>query len=264
MRRRHGTLALAIVSLLLLNLSWQDEPAVPTDPEASQGGTSPQQAATVPTQPTQADPPQLVVAASQTAAGAQPRSWREMPDEMSRQLASEISDSDQPLDERLTNLGAVEGQWLDEGESLIMLQGRYAEALAQLASDGEQLTLAERLATLTRLQDEWAARYPDLAVELFNPDARLLQARQLWGDEELETLSRHFLPPAQAEASLSFARERRQQLDQRTRYQQQLTELEQQLAASRGALDDERWQRHREEVLGQFRRDFFAQEPARR
>lgn len=261
MRRRYGLLLLALPALLLFRLPASQAPSAPVD--AGQDNAALHPPAPVSSELTSAAPALATAATDERQPTAQPRSWREMPDEMSRQLASEISDSDQPLDERLANLGAVEGQWLDEGESLIMLQGRYAEALAQLASDGEQLTLAERLAALTRLQDEWAARYPDLAVELFNPDARLLQARQLWGDEELETLSRHFLPPAQAEASLSFARERRQQLDQRTRYQQQLTELEQRLAASRGALDDERWQRHREAVLGQFRRDFFAQEPAR-
>ena len=70
------------------------------------------------------------------------------------------------------------------------------------ADDG----LAERLAALTRLQDEWAADHPDLAADLFNPDARLLQARQLWGDEELETLARHFLPADRAEASVALCR----------------------------------------------------------
>lgn len=261
MRRRHEILALAIVSLLLLNLSWQDEPATAI---ASQDGASPQQAAMVPSQPAQADPPPSVVAASQTAAGAQPRSWRPLPQEAETQLAGEIQQSDEPLDERLENLRNVEGQWPSEGESLTLLQGRYAQALAQLARDGEQLTLTELLAALTRLQDEWAAQYPDLAADLFNPDARLLQARQLWGDEELETLARHFLPAPQADASLAFAGQRQQQLDQRTRYQQQLAELEQQLAASQGNMDSARWQQHREEVLGQWRRDFFTQEQAQR
>lgn len=260
MRRRYGLLLLALPALLLLRLPASQAPSSPADADQNNAALHP------PASPglASAAPALATAATDERQPAAQPRSWREMPDEMSQQLAGEISDSDQPLDERLANLGAVEGQWLDEGESLIMLQGRYAEALAQLASDGEQLTLAERLAALTRLQDEWAARYPDLAADLFNPDARLLQARQLWGDEELETLTRHFLPAPQADASLAFAGQRQQQLDQRTRYQQQLAELEQQLAASRGALDDERWQRHREAVLGQFRRDFFAQEPARR
>lgn len=259
MRRRHGILALAIVSLLLLNLSWQEEPAAAI---ASQASANPRQATPATSKPTLAAPPPSVVAANPTAAGAQPRSWRTLPEEAEARLADEIQESDDPLDERLENLRAVEGQWLSEGESLTLLQGRYAQALAQLARDGEQLTLAERLAALTRLQDEWAAQYPDLAADLFNPDARLLQARQLWGDEELETLTRHFLPVPQAEASLAFAGQRQQQLDQRARYQQQLAELEQQLAASRGAMDGERWQQHREAVLGQFRRDFFAQEQA--
>ena len=39
----------------------------------------------------------------------------------------------------------------------------------------------------------------------------------------------------------------------------QLQALEQQLAARQGAMTPERWQQYREEVLGQFRRDFFAQ-----
>lgn len=262
MRRRHGILALVIVSLLLIYLIWQDEPAAAID--ASQASASTPQATPATSKPTLAAPPPSVVAAGQTAAGAQPRSWRPLPEAAEAQLAGEIQQSDDPLDERLENLRSVEGQWLSEGESLTLLQGRYTQALAQLANDGEQLTLTERLAALTRLQDEWAAQYPDLAADLFNPDARLLQARQLWGDEELETLTRHFLPTPQADASLVFASQRQQQLDQRARYQQQLAELEQQLAASRGAMGGERWQQHREEVLSQWRRDFFAQEQAQR
>ena len=257
MKRRHGILALAVLSLLLLTLGRQDEPGSAT---ASQAGTPPASAS--PPQPAQTGVAAHDVTAAAGAAKA-PQSWRAMPEGMSQQLAGDIADSDQPLTERLANLGGVESQWLSEGESLTLLQGRYAEALAQLASDGEQLSLAERLAALTRLQDEWAAQYPDLAADLFNPDARLQQARQLWGDEELETLVRHFLPAGRAEASLAFAGARQQQLDQRSRYQLQLAELEQQLAASQGAMDDARWQQHREQVLGQFRRDFFAQEQGR-
>ncbi|MGL5815145.1 MAG: hypothetical protein ACRCYW_17730 [Aeromonas sp.] len=258
MRRRYWVLALAIVPLVLLNLIWQDEPAGSTGAEASQSSASPQQAMSASLEPISADAPSSVVTSSQTPAPAP--SWRALPQEAEERLASEIQESDQPLDERLENLINVEAQWPSEGESLTLLQGRYAEALAQLASESEQLTLTERLAALTRLQDAWAAQYPDLAADLFNPDARLLQARQLWGDEELETLARHFLPAERAEASLGFARARQQQLDQRGRYQQQLAELEQQLAASQGNMDSARWQQHREEVLGQFRRDFFAQE----
>ncbi|MDM5139962.1 hypothetical protein OB959_09125 [Aeromonas bestiarum] len=258
MKRRYGILALAVLSLLLLNLGWQYEPPqTPADAQASlRGVRQPQQA---PAPPMTA----LMTRLTPAASGSQPTdphpSWREMPQEMSQQLASEVGDSEQPLAERLANLSELESQWMSEGESLTRLQGRYAEALAQLASEGEQLTLAERLAALTRLQDEWAADHPDLAADLFNPDARLQQARQLWGDEELETLARHFLPADRAEASLAFAATRQQQLDQRGHYQQQLAELEQQLAASQGNMDPERWQQHREEVLGQFRRDFFAQ-----
>lgn len=260
MRRRYGILALALatVPLVLLNLVWQEASTASTSAETNQSSANSQQAMSAPLEPISAAAPSSLVTRSQTPAPAP--SWRALPEEAEARLASEIQESDQPLDERLENLRSVEVQWPDEGESLILLQGRYAEALAQLASESEQLTLAERLAALTRLQDQWAAQHPDLAPELFNPDARLLQARQLWGDEDLETLARHFLPVEQAEASLAFAASRQQQLDQRARYQQQLAELEQQLAASRGNMDDVRWQQHREEVLGQFRRDFFAQE----
>lgn len=260
MRRRHGILALAALALLLLTLGWQDEPGSATA-VAAQAGTPPTASPPQPVQPGVAAHDASATAA--TGATKAPQSWRAMPEGMSQQLAGDIADSDQPLAERLVNLAGVESQWLSEGESLTLLQGRYAEALAQLASDGEQLSLAERLAALTRLQDEWAAQYPDLAADLFNPDARLQQARQLWGDEELETLARHFLPAGRAEASLAFAGARQQQLDQRSRYQLQLAELEQQLAVSQGAMDDARWQQHREQVLGQFRRDFFSQEQGR-
>ncbi|MDF2391755.1 hypothetical protein ACEU5N_03880 [Aeromonas salmonicida] len=258
MKRRYGILALAVLSLLLLNLGWQNEPPqTPAEAHSSLRGA--RQAQQVPATPMTALMPRLTPAVSGGKPTQQPPSWREMPQELSQRLASEISDTDQPLNERLVNLIALESQWMSEGESLTRLQGRYAQALDQLAADSEQLALAERLAALTRLQDEWAADHPDLAADLFNPDARLLQARQLWGDEELETLARHFLPADRAETSLAFAATRQQQLDQRGRYQQQLAELEQQLAASQGNMDPERWQQHREEVLGQFRRDFFAQ-----
>ncbi|WP_447832034.1 hypothetical protein [Aeromonas salmonicida] len=258
MKRRYGILALAVLSLLLLNLGWQNEPeSAPANTEFHQrGGSQPQQ---TPAAPMTALMPRLTPAASGGQSTKPPSGWREMPAELSQRLASEISDTDQPLSERLVNLIALESQWMSEGESLTRLQGRYAQALDQLAADSEQLALAERLAALTLLQDEWAADHPDLAADLFNPDARLLQARQLWGDEELETLARHFLPADRAEASVAFAGARQQQLDQRGRYQQQLAELEQQLAASQGSMDPERWQQHKEEVLGQFRRDFFAQ-----
>lgn len=257
MKRRYGFLALAVLALLLLNLGGRDDP----DQPVPASGPSPVTAAPSP----QASAP-LAPAAGQTAAASGPvtteplpASWRAMPDEMNHQLASEITDSDQPLSERLANLEAMETGWMSEGESLFRLQGRYAQALEQLAQENEQLPLAERLAALTRLQDEWVADHPDLAADLFNPDARLQQARQLWGDEELETLARHFLPTGQAEATVQFAATRQQQLDQRGHYQQQLAELELQLAARQGAMTPERWQQYREEVLGQFRRDFFAQ-----
>ncbi|MFQ2275079.1 hypothetical protein [Aeromonas hydrophila] len=257
MKRRYGLLALAVLALLMLNLSWQE---VPTRPAHTGQSAQPAAAASPQTQPplTPATGP---VAATAVPAGPAPApaSWRELPDEMNRQLASEVSDSEQPLAERLANLEAIEAQWLSKGESLFRLQGRYALALEQLAQEHEQLPLAERLAALTRLQDEWAADHPDLAAELFNPAARLQQARQLWGDEELTTLAHHFLPAGQAEATVQFAANRQQQLAQRSHYQQQLTELEQQLAASRGNMDEASWQQHREAVLGQFRRDFFAQ-----
>lgn len=254
MKRRYGLLALAVLALLLLNLSWQEAPTRPTHTGQS---AQPATAASPQTQPPlpHASGPVVATAVPDGPAPA-PASWRELPDEMNRQLASEVSDS-----ERLANLEAIEAQWLSEGESLFRLQGRYALALEQLAQEHEQLPLAERLAALTRLQDEWAADHPDLAAELFNPAARLQQARQLWGDEELATLAHHFLPAGQAEATVQFAASRQQQLAQRSHYQQQLTELEQQLAASRGNMDEASWQQHREAVLGQFRRDFFAQTP---
>ncbi|MBM0512619.1 hypothetical protein [Aeromonas hydrophila] len=257
MKRRYGLLALAVLALLLLNLGWQE---APTRPAHTGQLAQPATAASPQTQPALA-PGSGPLAATALPAGPTPApaSWRDLPDEMNQQLASEMSDSEQPLAERLANLEAIEAQWLSEGESLFRLQGRYALALEQLAQEHEQLPLAERLAALTRLQDEWAADHPDLAAELFNPAARLQQARQLWGDEELTTLARHFLPAGQAEATVQFAASRQQQLTQRSHYQQQLTELEQQLAASRGNMDEASWQQHREAVLGQFRRDFFAQ-----
>ncbi|CAJ1907320.1 hypothetical protein [Aeromonas hydrophila] len=259
MKRRYGLLALAVLALLLLNLSWQEAPTRP----AHTGQIAQPAAAEAPQTLSALAPASGPVAATTVPAGPAPApaSWRELPDEMNRQLASEVSDSEQPLAERLANLEAIEAQWLSEGESLFRLQGRYALALEQLAQEHEQLPLAARLAALTRLQDEWAADHPDLATELFNPAARLQQARQLWGDEELATLARHFLPAGQAEATVQFAASRQQQLAQRSHYQQQLTELEQQLAASRGNMDEASWQQHREAVLGQFRRDFFAQAP---
>ncbi|BCO15453.1 hypothetical protein H9X88_16040 [Aeromonas hydrophila] len=261
MKRRYGLLALAVLALLLLNLSWQEAPTRPAHTgQLAQPATaaSPQ---TQPPLPTASGPVAATAVPAGPAPAPAPASWRELPDEMNRQLASEVSDSEQPLAERLANLEAIEAQWLSEGESLFRLQGRYALALEQLAQEHEQLPLAERLAALTRLQDEWAADHLDLAAELFNPAARLQQARQLWGDEELTTLAYHFLPAGQAEATVQFAASRQQQLTQRSHYQQQLTELEQQLAASRGNMDEASWQQHREAVLGQFRRDFFAQTP---
>jgi hypothetical protein len=263
MKRRYGVLALALPALLLLKPGWKDEST--TETSGKQLNISAQQPIPVQTATelaalTPATPGSVAIPANQGQGQAPARSWQMLPEEAESQLASDIQQSDQPLDERLENLRSIEGQWLSEGESLTLLQGRYAQALAQLSNESEQLTLTERLAALTKLQNEWAAQYPDLAADLFNPDARLLQARRLWGDEELETLARHFLPAPQVEASLAFAGQRQQQLDQRSRYQQQLAELEQQLLASQNAMAPERWQQHREEVLGQWRRDFFAQE----
>ncbi|WP_349919556.1 hypothetical protein [Aeromonas veronii] len=263
MKRRYWVLALATVPMVVLNLVWQEAPTASAGTEASQSSLRPQPVLSAPSRPISTDAPSSVVTSNQTLAQAPAPSWRALPEEAEDQLARDIQESDQPLDARLENLKSVEAQWLEEGESLTLLQGRYAQALEQLASESEQMTLSERLAALTRLQDDWAAQYPDLASELFNPDARLLQARQLWGDEELETVSRHFLPAERVEASLDFARAHQQQLDQRGRYQQQLAELEQQLAASQGSMDSAHWQQHREAVLGQWRRDFFAQEQTR-
>jgi len=249
MKRRYGIPALAVLALWLLHLDAQETPLPPAPtsqaPQTASATSAPTQMPSAPSANT------LAATAEQIGTAPLPASWRAMPEALSQQFASEVSDSDLPLAERLAHLEGAEAQWLSEGESLFRLQGRYAQALEQLAQEGEQLTLAERLDALTRLQDEWVAEHPDLAGELFNPAARLLQARQLWGDEELATLARHFLPAAQAEATLQFAASRQQQLDQRGRYQ-----------ASRSNMDEASWQQHREAVLGQFRRDFFAHDTA--
>ncbi|HHQ4532244.1 TPA: hypothetical protein ACSP8B_001253 [Aeromonas veronii] len=257
MTRRYGILALAILTLLLVNLGWQEEQP-PISPERS---TTPSPAdVQLPAEPG-SPPPRMPNAEGIDGKSKEvPSSWQAMPDELINQLASEISDSELPLAQRVSNLEATEAGWLSEGKSLIRLQGRYALALDQLAQENEQLPLAERLDALSRLQDQWAADHPDLAVDLFNPDARLQQARQLWGDEDLATLARHFLPAEQAEATLAFAGARQQQLDQRSRYQRELAELEQQLATSQQQMDPALWQQHKEEVLSQWRRDFFARE----
>lgn len=257
MTRRYGILALAILTLLLANLGWQEEQS-PLSPERS--ATPSPADVQLPAEPG-SPPPRMSNAEGIDGKSKEvPSSWQAMPDELINQLASEISDSELPLAQRVSNLEATEAGWLSEGESLIRLQGRYALALDQLAQESEQLPLAERLDTLTRLQDRWAADHPDLAVDLFNPDARLQQARQLWGDEELATLAHHFLPAEKAEATLAFAGARQQQLDQRSRYQRELAELEQQLAVSQQQMDPALWQQHKEEVLSQWRRDFFARE----
>ncbi|TNI79820.1 hypothetical protein CF116_12940 [Aeromonas veronii] len=257
MTRRYGIVALAILTLLLVNLGWQEEQP-PISPERS---TTPSPAdMQLPAEPGNPTPRMPNAEGMGGKSKEVPSSWQAMPDELINQLASEISDSELPLAQRVSNLEATEAEWLSEGESLIRLQGRYALALDQLAQESEQLPLAERLDALSRLQDRWAADHPDLAVDLFNPDARLQQARQLWGDEELATLARHFLPSEQAEATLAFAGAHQQQLDQRSRYQRELAELEQQLAISQQQMDPALWQQHKEEVLSQWRRDFFARE----
>ena len=202
MTRRYGILALAILTLLLVNLGWQEEQP-PISPERS--ATPSPADVQLPAEPG-SPPPRMPNAEGMDGKSKEvPSSWQAMPDELINQLASEISDSELPLAQRVSNLEATEAGWLSEGESLIRLQGRYALALDQLAQENEQLPLAERLDALSRLQDQWAADHPDLAVDLFNPDARLQQARQLWGDEELATLAHHFLPAEKAEATLAFA-----------------------------------------------------------
>ncbi|MGL4775925.1 MAG: hypothetical protein ACRCWT_05855, partial [Aeromonas veronii] len=170
MTHRYGILALAILTLLLVNLGWQEEQP-PISPERS---TTPSPAdVQLPAEPG-SPPPRMSNAEGMDGKSKEvPSSWQAMPDELINQLASEISDSELPLVQRVSNLEATEAGWLSEGESLIRLQGRYALALDQLAQESEQLPLAERLDTLTRLQDRWAADHPDLAVDLFNPDARL-------------------------------------------------------------------------------------------
>ncbi|MGN5290511.1 hypothetical protein [Aeromonas sp. 11P] len=257
MKRHYGLLSLAILTLLLVNLGWQEEPS-PISPERSE--TPSLADAQLPAEPG-SPPPRIPNAEGMDGKSKEvPSSWQAMPGELINQLASEISDSELPLAQRVSNLEATEAGWLSKGESLIRLQGRYALALDQLAQESEQLPPAERLDALSRLQDRWAADHPDLAVDLFNPDARLQQARQLWGDEELATQAHHFLPPEQAEATLAFAEARQQQLDQRSRYQRELAELEQQLAINQQQMDPALWQQHKEEVLSQWRRDFFARE----
>ena len=257
MTRRYGILALAILTLLLVNLGWQEESSSISPERSTTPSLADMQLPAEPGSP----PPRMPNAEGIDGKSKEvPSSWQAMPDELINQLASEISDSELPLAQRVSNLEATEAGWLSEGESLIRLQGRYALALDQLAQENEQLPLAERMTALTRLQDQWAADHPDLAMDLFNPDARLQQARQLWGDEELATLARHFLPAEQAEATLAFAEARQQQLDQRSRYQRERAELEQQLAASQQQMEPALWQQHKEEVLSQWRRDFFARE----
>ncbi|WP_421267683.1 hypothetical protein [Aeromonas veronii] len=257
MTRHYGILALAILTLLLVNLGGQEEQP-PISPERS--ATPSPADVQLPAEPGSPPPHMPNTEGIDGKSKEVPSSWQAMPDELINQLASEISDSELPLAQRVSNLEATEAEWLSKGESLILLQGRYALALDQLAQESEQLPLAERLDALSHLQDRWAADHPDLAVDLFNPDARLQQARQLWGDEELATLARHFLPSEQAEATLVFAGARQQQLDQRSRYQRELAELEQQLAVSQQQMDPALWQQHKEEVLSQWRRDFFARE----
>ncbi|MCK2086421.1 hypothetical protein HB860_21120 [Aeromonas sp. 3925] len=82
---------------------------------------------------------------------------------------------------------------------------------------------------------------------------------QGWEDALRGSLSRHL---ARAEASMNLALWL--PAEQGARYQQQLAELEQQLAASRDTMGAARWQQHRATVLGQWRRDFFGQEQAQR
>ncbi|MFM5586511.1 hypothetical protein ACET65_05900 [Aeromonas rivipollensis] len=82
---------------------------------------------------------------------------------------------------------------------------------------------------------------------------------QGWEDALQGSLSRHL---ARAEASMNLALWL--PAEQGARYQQQLAELEQQLAASRDTMGAARWQQHRATVLGQWRRDFFGQEQAQR
>ncbi|MGE6223284.1 hypothetical protein [Aeromonas media] len=82
---------------------------------------------------------------------------------------------------------------------------------------------------------------------------------QGWEDALRGSLSRHL---ARAEASMNLALWL--PAEQGAHYQQQLAELEQQLAASRDTMGAARWQQHRATVLGQWRRDFFGQEQAQR
>ena len=125
MKRRYGLLALALLALLLLNLGAQEEPARPASTSQPPSGAAAPVQAQRPGSPALASP----VAATQTGSEPPPASWRAMPEALSQQLASEVSDSDLPLAERLANLEGAEASWLGEGESLFRLQGRYALAL---------------------------------------------------------------------------------------------------------------------------------------
>lgn len=121
MKRRYGLLALAVLALLLLNLGWQE---APTRPAHTGQLAQPATAASPQTQPP-LPPASGPLAATAVPAGPAPApaSWRDLPDEMNRQLASEVSDSEQPLAERLANLEAIEAQWLSEGRACFGCRG---------------------------------------------------------------------------------------------------------------------------------------------
>ena len=98
MKRRYGFLALAVLALLLLHLGWQEAPERPalTSQSARPAAESPQ------TQPPLAPVTGPIATTAAPASPAQtPASWRDLPDEMNRKLASVVCVSEQPLDTEL-------------------------------------------------------------------------------------------------------------------------------------------------------------------
>lgn len=169
-------------------------------------------------------------------------------------LAGEAQSSDAPLSDKVAALSSL----LGELPSALLVQGRYALALEALAEATEGLSQGERLAALSSLQDQWAHDEPALAPDLFNPAARLQQARQLWPDDPVAPMARHFLPREQASATLAFEAQQQAQRTERRHYQEALAELEANLALRRDAMDEASWQAEREAAIGRFRRDFFT------
>ena len=198
-----------------------------------------------------------VPAIDPAASALTPASLPALSAEQEERLAEEAQSSDTPLADKMATLSALLG-----GEpSALLVQGRYALELDALAEATQGLPLAERLTALSELQDRWVQDEPALGADLFNPAARLLQARQLWPDDPVAPMARHFLPKEQAEATLAFEATQQAQRTERQHYQEALAELEASLALRRDAMDEASWQAEREEAIGRFRRDFFTPRP---